>query len=236
MFASISSIYMSNISTEVIKAQEKCVLRVLPEGWEFKQILTTDSHPVALEKAIASSKYDINILLDCDCIPLTQLGLELLAKQVIQDEERGLNQGLAGCIQRANHISNNRHLYVGPFCMAFSRNYYADLGSPSFVETNRGDVGEELTYRWTEKSGFLSPAGMNPHKYSSNVHFLWPTHVRQPLWDLDFTWKFGIGTTYGAAGVGPSLFYHTFNARDPRTAEMFIFECNRMLTQQGREA
>lgn len=235
MTATIHSIYMKNIAKEVVETQAKCVERLLPEGWEFYQHLSETTHPVALEKALKESKTDINIFLDIDCIPLMQRALTFIVDNVVQPQY-GENQGLVGAAQRANHIQNDRHLYVGPFCMAFSRRYYEELGSPSFIETQRGDVGEELTYRWTEKSGTLASAGKNPHKYSSDIHFLWPTSSKKPLWELDFGWKFGLGTTYGAAQISPYLFYHAFNARDPNTTEMFLWECNRMLLAHKRLA
>lgn len=231
MNASVHSIYMDNISKEVINSQARCVNAFLPEGWEFWQHISfTKSHPEAIEIALRDSKTDVNIFLDIDCVPLSKRSFTFLAECVIQDEKRGLNQGLAGCVQRANHIPNGNHMYVGPFCMAFSKSHYKDLGSPSFMETDRGDCGEELTYRWSEKSGFLCPpVGPFHQRYSSNIHFLWPFSVEHPLWELDFGWKFGLGTTYGAAPVGAELFYHAFNARDPKTATMFINQCNKTL-------
>lgn len=227
MLASVHSIYMANISKEVVDAQRRCVETFLPENWDFTQHTNTKSHPDGLVKALESSKHDITIFLDIDCIPISKQALPFLAENVV-NEKYGLNQGLVGAAQRANHIDNGNHMYVGPFCMAFSKAYYEELGKPSFHETVRGDVGEELTYRWTEKSGFLCPpVGKFSQRYSSNVKFIWPFSVQTPLWELDFGWKFGIGTTYGAAGYGP-LFYHAFNARDPKTSEMFISECNRV--------
>lgn len=237
MKATIFSIYFSNIPNELIRAQRVCIERLLPKGWTFWQYHYTAGkpeyyhHAQAMKNCVESiaSENDVIMFLDIDCIPLTKTALPFLADQVAIGE----GKGLVGVVQRANHIQNNKHLYVGPSCMAFSKAYYKEMGSPSFAETGRGDVAEELTYRWTEKSGHLAPAGKNPNSYSSNIHFIWPFHVAYPLWDLDFDIKFGIGTTYGAAGKGP-LFYHSFNARNAEMQKIFIDKCTEV-SQKSEE-
>src|SRR6185437_10375537 len=109
---------------------------------------------------------------------------------------------------RANHIKNDAHLYVGPFCMAFDNRHYLELGSPTFYETARGDVGEEVTYRWRERE--------------KPVYFLWPTKVEHPLWELTEEHKFGLGTNY------ENLFYHEFCARN--TTGNFLGKCDQVLS------
>lgn len=231
----VYSIYFPNVSEDVVTAQRKCVELFLPADWTFLQVAHTPKlgdafpHAHAMEKCVASNINDLTAFLDIDCIPLSDKAFPFLEKHVIANN----NQGLVGITQRSNHIRNDRHIYVGPSCMAFSKIYYKELGSPSFIETERGDVGEELTYRWTEKSGFLARAGINPHKYSSNIGFIWPFACVQPMWDLDFGWKFGFGTTYGAAGFGP-LFYHQFNIRVPEMHQAFVSKCKEVLTQNER--
>lgn len=238
MTASIFSVYFPNISDEVVEAQYKCVMRFIPKGWTFTQYRHNPNgdvpHASAMHQCLELSSDDVVMFLDIDCIPLHDRAFPLLYECVQNDrwDPKEKWQGLAGAIQRANHIQNNRHLYVGPFCMAFSRNYYNRLGCPPFAETARGDVGEELTYRWTEQSGFRVTAGATAHKYSSNIHFLWPTSCEQPAWELFGGRAFGLGTTYGAVGVHPHLFYHAFNARDEQTKSRFLLRCNQILKEK----
>lgn len=215
MKASIYSIYMDNVSRDVLKAQKECVENVLPKDWVFEQALVGGTHPDGLAAAVASSANDIVIFLDIDCIPLSQEALVYLAEHA----DKGI---LTGAVQRANHIDNNSHLYVGPFCMAFSKGLYKAYGSPSFNETARGDVAEELTYRWENRKQALC--------------FLWPSAVDQPLWDLNFGFKFGLGTTYGTAMVSPYMFYHTFNARDSHMQQVFVTKCQEVLNQRRKTA
>lgn len=198
--ATVISIYFPNIDDAVVKAQADCVNKYLPYGWTFRQYLHKPrgeaySHAAALKKCIEESETDVCILLDIDAFPLNEVALAILY--------RGAAEGmLIGAVQRANHIENDRHLYVGPSCMAFSKKIYKILGSPSFDATSYGDIGEEITYVWENAK--------------RSVVFLWPTSVEKPLWDLQDGKRFGIGTTYD------DLFYHFFCVRDKSMQRIFI--------------
>jgi hypothetical protein len=209
--ATVISIYMSNISHEVVDAQRHCVAKYLPDGWNFVQYFHTPAkiemrhHATAIASYIEQALNPNIILLDIDCIPLSSVGLHLL--NYASDDGY-----LSGCVQRASHLQNNNHLYVGPFCMAFSKDQYATLGSPSFDETQRGDCGEELTYRWEERK--------QPIKY------LWPSSVQYPMWTLSSGKVFGYGTTY------QNLFYHAFCSREQHTRDLFLNKCTEVLNQK----
>jgi hypothetical protein len=208
MKASIYSPFMNNVSKDVVNAQAICVNSFLPMGWTFEQVrVSHGSHPIALSESLERSKDDITLFLDIDAVPTSQEALLYLANSA----SKGI---LSGCVQRSNHLNNDNHLYVGPFCMALSKKKYGELGSPSFVETYRGDCGEELSYVWSE------------------LCFLWPFQVEQPMWDLVDGFKFGLGTTYGTTGISSSMFYHAFNARDPNTEQRFIAKCNQILEKK----
>jgi hypothetical protein len=193
---------MSNVDSNIVDYQRRCIARYLPKDWTFRQHLTEESHAASITKCVAESRDDIVIILDIDCIPLRATSLRLLkhfaAKSI-----------LVGAVQRANHINNDSHLYVGPFCMSFSRTVYDRLERPSFSETDRGDVGEELTYCW-QNSG-------------ADVVFLWPSQVEHPLWKLSGGANFGYGTTYD------DLFYHAFCIREGLTNTSFLSRCKRVL-------
>ena len=202
--ATVISVYMDNVDPKVVRYQAYMVDRMMPSGWKFDQYLFRPKsddwapHAFALSQRVEASERDIVIILDIDCVPLTPQALIYLYDGAAAGE-------LIGCIQRANHLSNGAHLYVGPFCMAFDRRVYYGLGSPTFVHSQRGDTGEELTYHW-EAGG-------------RRVRFIWPSHCEQPMWELDGSTRFGLGTTYAG------LFYHTFNIRDGITRQMFIDKC-----------
>jgi hypothetical protein len=202
--ATVYSIYMANVVPTVAEAQRRVVEQFLPAGWEFVQRLADGySHPTELTVCQASNSKPLTVFLDIDCIPLSSSAFELLGSAA----EHG---ALVGAIQRANHIENKEHLYVGPCCMAFNNRRYMEYGSPQFFETPRGDVAEEVTYRWAERGG--------------KVEFLWPVSVTTPLWNLDSASgkKLGLGTTYD------DLFYHEFCAR--AQAGDFVRKCKEVIS------
>ncbi len=200
--ATVISVYMDNVDQQVVEYQRRCVTRHLPEDWAFVQQYCNTSHATALERSIANSQSDLVVLLDIDCIPLRAESFTYLHK-------RATDGTLVGAAQRATHIANNSHIYVGPFCMAFSRAVYAELGSPSFAETERGDIGEELTYRWEQ--------------LRRSIALMWPSHVERNRWLLAEKRLFGFGTTY------EDLFYHAFCIRDGVTTRTFLAKCKQML-------
>jgi hypothetical protein len=194
---------MGNINPKIVEYQRRCVERYLPHAWIYHQHYTEESHGSALNQCLRDAKEDVIVLLDIDCIPLSRASFSLLRHYA----EKGV---LTGAVQRANHVSNREHLYVGPFCMALSRSAYNSLGRPSFSETDRGDVGEELTYRWQETKG--------------SIFFLWPSHVENQVWPLIGEAQFGYGTTYDG------LFYHAFCIREGVTSDLFITRCKRVMS------
>jgi hypothetical protein len=209
--ASVFSVYMSNIPDEVVAAQNTVVNKFLPPDWEFHQYLHSPKefevrhHAAAIARCIKEAKHDDIILLDIDCVPISSNAFHFLVW--------GAHSGtLIGAVQRAGHIQNEEHLYVGPFCMAFSKWQYELLASPSFDETDRGDCGEELTYRWEERR--------------KKVRFLWPSAVEQPMWNLTGGKVFGYGTTY------EDLFYHSFCSREQHTRERFLNKCDSILNSK----
>lgn len=214
MNASIYSVYMRNVNPDVVANQGLVVEKFLPKGWTFNQELYIPSpqgqfhHATALSLLLARNTNPITIFLDIDCIPLSQEALLFLA------EEAGKGT-LVGAVQRANHIDNDGHLYVGPFCMAFKNEQYKNLNSPTFKETLRGDCGEELTYRWSE--------------YRQPIHTMWPSSVYYPAWNLVGDTKFGYGTTY------EDKFYHAFGIREGGMQEQFITKCQQILITHANE-
>ena len=207
MIASIYSVYMDNIDKEVLLHQDKCVRKFLPSNCTFTQVYEKQlgvMQDLSIARCTANSPTDITMVLDIDCIPLSHGAFEHL----ISRAQDGI---LAGCIQRASHIQNNKHVYVGPFCMAFSRDKYKAMGSPTFGNSPRGDIAEELTYAW--------------QAHSAPIYFLRPTHVDVPLWPLDDgEIDFGYGTTYA------DLFYHEFCSRETMDRQRsFIRKCQQVL-------
>ncbi len=194
----VASFYMDNVGPDVVSSQRAVVEMFKPSDFAFRQTPTRLSHADAIDDFLKSSGEDVIVLLDVDCIPLSADALPTLVARAVEG-------ALAGCVQRANHLRNDAHLYVAPFCMAFLRRLWEDIGRPSFQPTERGDVGEELTYR-CEQLG-------------RPTHMLWPSLVESPIWDLAHGRKFGPNTEYGDA------FLHAFGIRDRPSQRRFVDIC-----------
>lgn len=200
--AAVVSFYMGNITQDVVHAQAAAIRQFLPAGVDLVQLRTGFGHGRSIDLFLAFSDYDVVVLLDIDCIPIAADSLPTL----IAAAESG---ALVGAAQRANHLCNDNHVYAGPFLMALSRETYRRLGSPSFTETCRGDVAEELTYR--------AEAKHHP------IRYLWPTSCEVPKWHLQDDLHFGRNTIYDNA------FLHAFEIRMPEQQQAFLATIDRVL-------
>jgi len=198
----VVSFHMDNIPDSIVTSQRLVLKRFVPSDFEVRQILTRGSHAAAIDDFMTNTAHDLVVILDIDCVPLNSHAIPALAAHAARGQ-------LAGCVQRANHLSNEGHLYVGPFCMAVTMHLWKQLGCPSFAPTDRGDVGEELTYR-CEALG-------HP------VHTIWPSSVGTAQWKLTDDREFGLNTEY------EGTFFHTFGIREPANQRQFIERCQRIM-------
>jgi hypothetical protein len=193
---------MSNIAKDVVAAQAQAIARFLPDGTDLVQLHTGFWHARTVDLFLCFSRYEIIILLDIDCIPISVSAIPALIKQASAGR-------LVGAAQRANHIDNDQHLYVGPFLMGLAMATYRQLGRPSFAETRRGDVAEELTYRAEAKQ--------------VAIEFLWPTSCDAPIWHLTGDIYFGRNTIYEKS------FLHAFEIRKHEQQAAFLATVDRVL-------
>jgi hypothetical protein len=198
----VVSFYMDNVVADVVQHQRAVLEKFIPRDFALVQKRTTGTHAVALDDFVRNTEYDLIVVLDIDCVPLDASSIPALAMRAARGE-------LAGCVQRANHIDNHGHLYVGAFCMAFTRQLWEKLGRPSFQPTDRGDVGEELTYR--------CEAIQQP------IHMIWPSSVEVALWDLTDNHKFGFNTEYDGS------FLHAFGIRNSENQRKFVDRCRNII-------
>ncbi len=149
---------------------------------------------------------EVIILWDIDCIPLNTDVIGL----AVQYAESG---GIFGIAQKASHIPNSI-IYAGPAFLAFSMKTWRELGRPTFGCTDRSDCAGELTHAAIEKE--------------YGIRLLYPTHVEEPLWDLNEDMKFGKGTTFS------NSIYHAFLSRKGNES-MFLDKCSEVLSKIERE-
>lgn len=197
----VISFYNSNIDPELVKHQKGVFDHF---GIEIEQILTTQSHPEAIDHWLNNNEWDKIAIFDIDCIPLHS--------NVILDAIRILDsQVLYGAAQRANHIQGSG-IYVSPAFCCFTRELYNKVFRISFKETQWHDVG----------SFFSSEAT----RVGYSLRLLWPIEVDNPCWDLVDGQKFGHGTNY------QNIVYHAFESRfNHESSSRFIQKCKTILNQ-----
>lgn len=219
---------MSNIYKEMLEGQKKvCELF----GVRVNQILTDRPHGTSmdsimhwLDSSLDGESKNANVLfLDIDAIPLRKGVIEWILERASMGE-------LCGIAQRANHISNNQHIYVGSPCVALSMDTWRKMGKPSANATHRGDVAEEYTYK-AEDVGiplrFLYPVGFK----APPLRQQWETDTRPywPLKDDKPEHHYGRGTWYDVFGKGEHDFFHTFQSFMPGSLEIFVEECEKVV-------
>ena len=210
MNISVYIIYMDNINEDVI-AHQKRVLQNLCANAQVNYAKTEGTHADAMDYIMRTATTDVVVFLDVDAIPLTTDAVRFLANKAYTSNT------IAGAPQRANHIDNDKHIYVGPCVLAIPTALYKQIRQPSARETWRGDVAEEWTYA-TEY-------------YRNKPFFLDVMHYeREPhgeTWHLRDGDKFGLNTTYGYNGV--EMFFHAFQGRYKSQQQAFIDKCKSVL-------
>ena len=212
----ILSPYMANVNPAVKDAQFRVMNRLCTEI-PFHQILTTKPHGETLTNLARSCMqkgYDVVMFIDIDAVPLSTTAIE-------HTNNRAYRGHLIGNIQRSNHIQNDQHLFVAPSFMAMSLNYWTWAGQPSFTETERGDVGEELTYAWEAK-------GWPTQMYMPTGYEASPAECKS--WALaDGMPHFGLGTTFALGNIPMS--YHAFQIRMGGMVERFLNKCEQIIAE-----
>lgn len=170
---------------------------------------------------------DYFIFFDMDAMPLKKEGIRLIIDK-IKDKNT-----IWGISQQSTHILKNGtpiHPYAGFSSCGFSKELYLKLGKPTFSETPRGDIGEELTWR-CEELGFNVCLS-----YPTEFHELTEEEMKN-TGNAKHGWvnngiKLGLGTTFGG------IFYHSFHqavipgtqiVAIPRSVEIFISKAKQIL-------
>lgn len=170
----------------------------------INQFIGEIRHPEFMDYIIEHVDVDFYVFFDIDCIPLKKDILTILIDSIGETTMLGIEQ-------QCNSKTNLEHLYAGPACFAISKKFYDEIGKPSFNETDRSDVGEELTFK-CELLG-------------KEFKLIEKTHSEDEIWKLKGGRFFGHGTTYG-----DNLVYHQFEVRQYN--DKFINKCKEILNEQ----
>lgn len=199
---SVTSFYNNNIPQPLVKAQ-----KAVFDKFEIpiEQILTYLPHSDAIDHYIENNQFDVLIIFDIDCIPLTEKAVTEAVEIVTEAD------CIYGAIQNANHIEGCAD-YASPAFICFSARTFKLIGRPSFKPTDRGDVGAELTYNAREKN--------------IDVRLLGIAEVAVPLWKLSNGTMFGHGTNY------ENKVFHAFESSKSHSAKkIFLKQCMEILAK-----
>jgi len=224
-FPVILTYYNDKIDKKIVEYQQKVVEKFtngrLPFRPKFSPYSFTEmAHGDMLNRYIYNifyegpEYYDCVLLLDIDCIPLSYEGIE-------QTLIAAYDGYLVGNIQRTNHFENGQHTYVAPSYMSFTKEYYEEIGSPTFNNNWKYDVGELMT--------------VNAEKFNKPIVKLMPMNVEHEMQGEEEKYfrladgmpNYGIGTTFGLNDM--EISYHLFGSAQNRWNQMFYQKCESIL-------
>ena len=190
----VKSLYWKNVSQDLV-AHQKAVFRKL--GVPHEQCLHDKmNHAEWMEQEIArADPDDILVFCDIDAFPITKKAYE----KAVSVARGGKIFGLA---QTANHLANPDKIYAGPMFLAFKKQTYLRLNTPSLRSSKEVDAAQNLT--------------LAAEEHGVEVELAFPKDCLLPKWPLGNIGIFGIGTFYG-----DREFFHLFESRKPSNIELF---------------
>ena len=197
MKLSINTLYFPNSNPEFVQAHKNVMHHF---GVKVNYHEMSIRHGQWMDYVMSNTNADVVGFLDIDCIPLNHTSINQIVKFVAK------NKSIAGGAQATNHIPNMSHVFVAPSCFFIWKPLWLALGSPSFTETERSDVCEEVCYI-AEANGVRMKA-------------LYPTYFeREPeegAWRLHNYGLYGVGTVFA------NKFYHLYQSRFQTNVDLFI--------------
>ncbi|MES2829678.1 MAG: hypothetical protein V4687_16065 [Bacteroidota bacterium] len=197
----IVSFHNGNLHPDIVRYQKRVFDHFL---LPLLQIETKLSHPEAIDDFLNTKQWESIIIFDIDCIPLNKEAPFLAMTKAKQGK-------IYGAAQQANHIPESG-VYASPAFISFSKDTWKKMNYPSFLHSEFGDVGHELT--------LYAPL------HNVEVELIWPTHVEVPRWNLGKESTFGLGTTY-QTGI-----FHAFESRMGNN-DIFVNKCKEVLGENN---
>ena len=238
--ACIISVSMPNINRKTVEMQREAVAKFNKPKYPHYQFMVgmdvrhgvfidyfwgmngVKAGVLAKENIEQKMDHDVVIILDIDCIPVSDNAFEYYAQEALKGN-------LIGNAQRTNHLQNNQHVFAAPSASAISRSTFIKIGAPSALETDRSDVLEE--YTWAAEQHNVNVIKIMPTRFDAPPQrYDWEKN-QPPYWDLaDGMPKYGMGTTYGDSERG-EMFWHNFQIRMPGQEERFWNKCEEELAR-----
>lgn len=139
------------------------------------------------------------IFMDIDCLAYSKEAVDIATDFALRS---GSFLGLA---QAANHIAPPLPVYAAPSFLVISKEAYAQLGQPHLRETRRMDAAQNLSVV-ADARGF---------PYRTLYPFGYHDEPAGGYWRMGSFGTYGIGTEYSGG------FFHLFQGRETRAADLF---------------
>jgi hypothetical protein len=211
------SVYMDNIPKEMREAQMAVWEHFYPSMMSHHH--TYLSHGRTLDKLLEYTTADILVIADIDAIPLNAFVVHQMAQYASHD-------GISGNAQSTSHKGDYNHVFVAPSFMAIDVAKYRAIGSPSFEQTARADVAQEVTIAF-ERAGY-QPKFLYPiHFEQSPVPVTLPNGIVSdpPFW-ITANRPYGLNTTF-SFNHKPHSFHGFQSSHDQHNR--FIEKCGEVL-------
>lgn len=164
------------------------------------------NHGRWMEWVVKEAKSDVVVFLEPDCIPLNTNFYNYIRYAF-------KHKTFVGIAQVSNHIKPKSHIYAAPGFYCISKEAYLKLGQPSFSETSRSDVAEEICYLAEEK-------GM---RYRALMPTCFKRESSEGAWPLGNLGYYGIGTVFDYS------IFHLYQSRMAQNIDLFVDVCTKVL-------
>nr|QMP82888.1 MAG: hypothetical protein [Caudoviricetes sp.] len=164
-------------------------------------------HGLFCDEVMRQVDSDVIGFMDIDCVPTNKEIVERCIRWAID------NNSFIGLAQSSNHIKPAIHVSAACTFYFMTKECYQYLGSPSFLETARSDVSQEISHIADEKG----------KTYRSIYPLYYDKEPAEGKWRLNNYGYFGIGSYY------PGGIYNLFQGRYAENVELFSKRCKQII-------
>lgn len=204
MRVSIHILSWKTVDPRIIKNQKLVLSKFDLPGFYTEENL---SHGKWMNHICNNFNSDVFAFFDVDCVPLDRKIFDDSLDYVIK------HNTFLGNAQASNHIKPKSHIFAAPSFFMITKDCYEKLNKPTFSETNRSDVAQEVSYIAEE----------NGKRYKC----LYPTKFDGV--PLEGVWRLGNYGFYGIGTLFQDKIYHLFQGRFNKNVELFQKRCNEIL-------
>jgi hypothetical protein len=204
MKISVHSLYWNNIDEKIINSHIN-----VTKHFDINVNYTSANikHGFWMENIILNQNSDIFCFFDVDCVPMNRDIYDKAIQYVAEYDS------FIGPAQVSNHIYPKSHIFASPAFFFITKSCYEKLNCPTFVETNRSDVGEEVSYTAEE----------NNKQYRCWYPTMFDSTPVEGIWKLSSYGFYGIGTIFGDS------IYHLYQSRFNKNVDLFEKRCSQII-------